>query len=518
MVSKEIIIDASPAEVKIALLEDKRLVELHREVTNRTFSVGDVFLGKVRRIHSGMNAAFVEVGQGKDAFLHYLDLGPQLKSMMKFSKMVAQQRDKAIPFDKFELEPDIEKTGKMSAVLSPNQSILVQIAKEPISTKGPKITSEISLAGRYLVLVPFSNRISVSQKIRTHEERTRLKRLLLSIKPNNYGVIIRTVAEGKKVAELVADLNDLTAKWEKIVRNLQSAKVPSVLHHEMDRSAGMIRDLVNDTFNSIHVNNEDLFEELKGYIKTIFSEKSDIVKLYKSKKNIFENFGIDIQIKTAFGKKVTIKEGSYLIIEHTEAMHVVDVNSGHRSNKNSESEDHALQTNLEAARELGRQLRLRDMGGIIVVDFIDMQNKNHRKELFEALRDAMKSDKAKHTILPPTRFGLVQITRQRVRPEIDIKTVEKCPSCGGSGEIRASIVLMDEIENHIRYLIREQNAPTLRLSVHPFIYAYLRKGFWSAQRKWYKQYKRWIRLTADASYHFLEYHFFNKADDEISLN
>ncbi len=515
--SKEIIIDSTPAEVRIALLEDKRLVELHKEVTNRTFSVGDIYLGKVRRIHSGMNAAFVEVGHGKDAFLHYLDLGPQLKSLMKFSKMMALQGNNAIPFDKFELEPDIEKSGKMSAALSPNQPILVQIAKEPISTKGPKITSEISLAGRFVVLVPFSNRISVSQKIRTLEERNRLKRLLMSIKPNNYGVIIRTVAEGKKVAELVADLQDLTSKWDKIVKKLQTAKAPAVIHHEMDRSASMIRDLVNDTYHNIHVNSEDLYDELRGYIKTIVPEKSDIVKLYKGKKNIFENFGVDLQIKTAFGRKVSMKEGSYLIVEHTEAMHVIDVNSGQRANKGSESEDHALQTNLEAAREIGRQLRLRDMGGIIVIDFIDMQNKNHRKVLFDALRDAMKSDKAKHTILPPTKFGLVQITRQRVRPEVEMKTLEKCPACGGTGEIRASIVLIDEIENHLKYLLLEQNAPFLKLSVHPFVYAFLRKNWWSAQRKWYKQYRKWIKLEAESSYHFMEYHFYNKADDEISL-
>lgn len=516
--SKEIIIDSTPAEVRIALLEDKQLVELNKEITNRSFSVGDIYLGKVRRINPGLNAAFVDVGHGKDAFLHYLDLGPQLKSVMKFGKLAGQAKENAVSFDKFELEPDIDKTGKMSSVLSPNQQILVQIAKEPISTKGPKITSEISLAGRFIVLVPFSNRISVSQKIKSQEERNRLKRLLMSIKPNNYGVIIRTVAEHKKVAELVADLNDLTSKWERIIQKLNTAKAPTVIHREMDRSSSMVRDLVNDTFNSIHVNNEDLYEELRNYIKTIVPEKSDIVKLYKGRKNIFENFGIDIQIKTAFGKKVSMKEGSYLIVEHTEAMHVIDVNSGHRTNKNEESDEHALQTNLEAAREIARQLRLRDMGGIIVIDFIDMSNRNHRKALFDSLRDSMKSDKAKHTILPPTKFGLVQITRQRVRPEVEMKTLEKCPACGGTGEVRASIVIIDEIENNIRYLLTEQNAPYLKLSVHPFMYAFLRKGFLSAQRKWYRLYRKWINLEPVSSYHFMEYHFYNKLDDEISLN
>lgn len=515
--SKEIIIDSTPTEVRIALLEDKVLVELHKEVTNRQYTVGDIYLGKVRRINPSLNAAFVDVGQGKDAFLHYLDLGPQLRSLMKYAKAAASSKDNSFSIEKFDLEPDIDKSGKMSNILNPNQQVLVQISKEPISTKGPKITSEISLAGRNIVLIPFSNRISVSQKIRSVEERNRLKRLLLSIKPNNYGIIIRTVAEGKRVAELVADLSDLTSKWEKITRKLANTKAPANIHREMDRSSGMVRDLVNESFNSIIVNNEELYEELKSYIRSRVPEKSDIVKLYKSKKGIFDHYGIDIQIKNAFGRKVTMKDGSTLIIEHTEAMHVVDVNSGYRMSKDLEQAQNVLQTNLEAAREIARQLRLRDMGGIIVVDFIDMQNKNHRKELFETLRDAMKADKAKHSILPPSKFGLVQITRQRVRPEVEVKTLEKCPVCSGSGEVKASIVLIDEIEKNISYLLREQNAGYLKLTVHPFIYAFLTKGLFSLRWKWYRKYKKWIRLAPDSAYHFMEYRFFNKLDDEINL-
>ncbi len=516
-VSKEIIIDSTAREVRIALLEDKVLVELHKEVTNRQYSVGDIYLGKARRINHGLNAAFVDVGQGKDAFLHYLDLGPQLKSLMKYCKGAANAKNSPFKIEKFKLEPDIDKGGKMSSVLSPNQSVLVQISKEPISTKGPKITSEISLAGRFIVLVPFSNRISVSQKIRSAEERNRLKRLLTSIKPPNYGVIIRTVAEGKKVAELVSDLTDLTEKWERITEKLKHAKAPAVVHREMDRSSGIIRDLVNDSYNNIVVNNEELYQELKSYIKSIVPEKSDIVNLYKGKKNIFEHFGVDLQIKNAFGKKVAMKNGSTIIIEHTEAMHVIDVNSGHRANKDVESADHAYRTNLEAAAEIARQLRLRDMGGIIVVDFIDMANKDHRKALHESLRKAMKNDKAKHTVLPPTRFGLIQITRQRVRQEMAIKTVEKCPVCSGSGEVKASIVLIDEIEKHIRYLVQEQNAKHLKLAVHPFIYAYLTKGLISLRVKWFRKYKRWVHLVPDNGYHFMEYHFFDRRNEEINL-
>ncbi len=515
--NKELIVSSDSAEVVIALLEDKQLVELHKDKKNNNYSVGDIYLGSVRKIISGLNAAFVDVGYEKDAFLHYLDLGSQVNSLNKYTKLAMAGKTKALPMENFITEKDIEKTGKITDVLSVNQPVLVQIAKEPISTKGPRITSELSLAGRYLVLVPFSNRISVSQKIKNPDEKTRLRRLVQSIKPKNFGIIIRTVAEGKMVADLDVDLQELNAKWYRIVEKLKGSKPPKMILGEMNRTSAIIRDVFNESFNNVHVDDPVLFEEVKDYVKTIIPGKTDIVKLYKSKTPIFEHFGIDKQIKGSFGKIVSVKSGAYLIIEHTEALHVIDVNSGHRIRSENNQETNALEVNLEAAKEIARQLRLRDMGGIIVVDFIDMTNPQNRRKLFEKMKEEMKKDRAKHNILPPSKFGLIQITRQRVRSETNVEILEKCPACAGSGEIKPSIILIDEIENNLRYLIHEQNEKNLTLKVHPYVYAYLTRGLLSIKLKWILRYKKWIRIKPSVSYHFLEYRFFNKQNDEIKL-
>jgi len=516
-VNKELIINSGPAEVDIALLEDKTLVELNKEKSNTGFAVGDIYLGKVRKIMPGLNAAFVDVGYEKDAFLHYLDLGPQVLSLNKLTRLVIQGRIKDSPLSGFHIEKEIEKTGKITGVLTAGQQILVQVAKEPISTKGPRVSSELSFAGRYLILVPFSNRISVSQRIKSAEERSRLKRLIQSIKPANFGVIIRTIAEHKKVADLDNDLKNLLEKWDNLVQRLIKAKPPQKIISEIDRTSAILRDILNEAFNNIIVNDQTLYEDTKSFIKSIAPEKVNIVKLYKGRIPIFENFGIDKQIKNSFGKIVTIRSGIYLIIEHTEALHVIDINSGHRVNKEASQEDNALAVNLEAAIELARQLRLRDMGGIIVIDFIDMKSASNRRKLFQKLKDEMAKDRAKHTILPPSKFGLVQITRQRVRPEMNVEIVEKCPACNGSGEIKPSILFIDELENNLRYLIHDQNEKYLTLALHPYLFAYLTKGLKSQRLKWYFKYKRWIRLKSNIAYHFFEYHFFNKHNDEIKM-
>lgn len=515
--NRELIIDSRASEVDIVLLEDKQLVELHKEKTNNNYAVGDVYLGRVKKIMPGLNAAFVDVGYEKDAFLHYLDLGPQIRSLIKYTKLALNGKPAQVTMDNFRLEQEIEKTGKINQVFATGAQVLVQIAKEPISTKGPRISSEISFAGRYLVLVPFSSRISISQKIRSSEERNRLKRLIQSIKPNNYGVIIRTVAENKKVAELDADLRALVEKWEKTTQKLHNAKPPEKIISELDRTSAILRDLLNESFNSVHINDVLLFEETRNFIQTIAPQKVDIVKLYKGKAPIFEHFGVDKQIKGLFGKTVTIRSGVYLIIEHTEAMHVIDVNSGHRVNKENTQEENALEVNLEAAAEIARQLRLRDMGGIIVIDFIDMHDAKHRRELFQKLKDEMARDHAKHTILPPSKFGLIQLTRQRVRPEMNVQVLESCPVCEGTGKIKPSIIFTDEIENNLKYLLQDQNEKAVTVAVHPFIHAYLTRGIFSTRRKWMWKYNKMIRLKAMANYHMLEYKFFNKNNDEIKI-
>ncbi len=519
--NSELIIDSSANEVHIALVEEKRLVELNTEKKENNFSVGDIYLGRVKKLMPSLNAAFVDIGYEKDAFLHYLDLGAQVQSMIKFMKNTQGGRQPEALLNNFELEADIHKAGKIGQVLAPNMNIMVQIAKEPISSKGPRITSEISFAGRYVVLVPFSDIVSVSQKIKSSAERLRLKRLATSIKPRNFGIIVRTVAEGKKVADLDRDVQDLAAKWNTLYEQLKSSQPPAKLLGEIDRTSTILRDLLSPDFNAVHVNDVRVAEEIKSYIRGIAPDQVDIVKMYKGKMPIFEHFAIDKQIKSLFGKTVNMAGGSYLIIEHTEAMHVIDVNSGGRNKGAVDSqESNALQTNLMAAKEISRQLRMRDMGGIIVIDFIDMKNTLHRKQLFDTLRDEMKQDRARHTILPPSKFGLVQITRERVRPVTDIVTAEKCPACDGTGEIKASMLLIDDIENNLRYLCREQNEKNLTLQVHPYVAAFLKIDFWkfkSFQWQWRKKFKRWIKVEPISAYHIMEYHFLNAQGEEIKL-
>ncbi|HER40370.1 MAG TPA: ribonuclease E/G, partial [Salinimicrobium catena] len=434
--NKELIIRTGSSAVDFALLKDGKLIELNKEEDDSNFAVGDIFLAKVRKAVPGLNAGFVNVGYTKDAFLHYHDLGPQVLSLLKFVKRVSTGKLKDYSLKDFPFEKDIDKDGSIVDVLKSNQSLLVQVVKEPISTKGPRISSELSLPGRYIVLVPFSNRISVSQKIESKEEKDRLKRLVKSIKPKGFGIIVRTVAEGRKVAELDNDLQNLMNRWTGMCKKLHRAPHPSKVLGELNRASSILRDVFNDTFTSICVDDETLYTQIKDYVSEIAPKKESIVKLYDSNVPIFEKFGIERQIKTTFGRTVSMNKGAYLVIEHTEAMHVIDVNSGNRSNKSKNQEDTALEVNLISATEIARQLRLRDMGGIIVVDFIDMNKAENRKALYDHLRNEMSDDRAKHKILPPSKFGLVQITRQRVRPEMNIKTREENPNKQGD-EIEA---------------------------------------------------------------------------------
>ncbi|MFA6923057.1 MAG: Rne/Rng family ribonuclease [Bacteroidales bacterium] len=511
--NNELIISSHSNEVIIALLNEKRLVELHKEKSNSNYSVGDLYFGRVRKVIQGLNAAFIDIGYEKDAFLHYLDLGPNFNSLNKFVKSVTLNKNDVLSIENIVFDHEIPKTGKISHVLAQNNNILVQIVKEPISTKGPRLTSEISLAGRYVVLIPFSDKISISQRIKNQDERIRLKKLIQSIKPNNFGVIVRTAAENKKVAELDTDLKDLVNKWNLAIKSISSATPPHRVFSELDRTSTILRDILNSSFNSIQVDNQNMYDEVSKYIQTIAPEKKDIVKLYKGKESIFEFFGVEKQIKNTFGRIVNLKGGAYLIIEHTEALHVVDVNSGHRINSEHNQEANALEVNLEAATEIARQLRLRDIGGIIVVDFIDLRSPTNKKLLYLRLRDEMKNDRAKHNIIPPSKFGLVQITRQRVRTETSVNTVEKCPACDGTGEIKASITFVDDIESDIKYIFDELNQKHLHLEIHPIIYPYLKKLQW----KWYFKFKKWIKIKSSNSCHLLECRFFDKNDDEIKL-
>jgi ribonuclease G len=515
---KELIIDTTPDKgVTIALLQDKQLVELNKEAANNNFAVGDIYLGRIKKIMPGLNAAFVDVGYSKDAFLHYLDLGPQVQSLIKLTKLVKNGSYKEKLLNSLKLENDINKAGKISEVLTRNMILPVQIAKEPISTKGPRLSSDLSIAGRFVVLVPFSSTVSISKRIKGSAERNRLKKIVEGIKPPNFGVIIRTVSEGKGVAELQKDLLDLISKWETFTNRLRTTEAPQKILGEMDRASTILRDILTDEFSNIYVNDPLIYEETKSYVHEISPDLEKIVKLYKHKEPIFEHFGVDRQIKAAFGKTVNLHGGAYLVIEHTEALHVIDVNSGNRIANKENQEENALQVNMEAAKEIARQLRLRDMGGIVVIDFIDMHKATNRKDLHTYLKECMATDRARHTILPPSKFGLVQITRQRVRPEMNIVTSEKCPACDGTGQIRSSIVLMDDVENNLEFILREQNEKNITLCVHPYLYAYIKRGFPSKRMKWFFKYKEWINVKEVASYHLTEFHFFNAKEVEIKL-
>ena len=513
--SYELVINSTKDDVVTALLNENKLVELHKQGIDDKFNVGDVYLGKVKKIVPSLNAAFVDVGYEKDAFLHYLDLGPQYKSMNKYvqDSLKGKQSTHKLGYNK--IESDILKDGKIKEQLSSNQLIAVQVTKEPISSKGPRLSAEVTIPGRFLVLVPFSEKISVSQKIKDPNERDRLKRLINSIRPRKFGVIIRTVAQNKKVAELDQDLRDLEKKWAKMYKELRNASPRKKLLGEMNRATTVLRDELNKEFTSIHVDDESLYNELKDYVRTIAPEKEDIVKLYQGKVSLFENRGINKQIKATFGRKVNLKSGAYLIIDHTEAMHVVDVNSGNRKATNPDQELNALDTNVEAAEEIARLLRLRDMGGIVAVDFIDMYERANNKKLIENFRQFMKDDKAKHNIQQPSRFGVVELTRQRVRPETDIKTTETCPHCLGKGEIQASILVVDEIEHMLQSIMDQGTLKSIYLNVHPFVEAFLRKGVKSIQRKWFLKYKKWVTIRPITDLGILQFHFLDQDDKPL---
>lgn len=514
--TSELVVDVQPKEITIAVLEDKKLVELQQESLEGSFAVGNIYVGKVKKLMPALNAAFVNVGHKKDAFLHYLDLGVEFNSILDFQKFV-EDKKKIPQLQKMKLQPEIDKEGSISDILKVGQEILVQIAKEPISTKGPRLTAEISFAGRFMVLIPFIDRVSVSQKIKSREERARLRQLIQSIKPKNFGVIIRTNAEGKRVADLDAELKVLVKRWEDNIGKIQKAKVPTLIYEETGRTVALLRDTFSPSFEQIHVNDRNVAKQIAEYVSIIAPDRKNLVKEYNGALPILDNFGITKQIKSLFGKTVTFKNGAYLIIEHTEALHVVDVNSGNRNKSKLDQEDSAYEVNVAAAEEIARQLRLRDMGGIIVIDYIDMSKGDHRNKLLAKMQALMAQDRAKHNILPLSKFGLMQITRQRVRPEMEIATSEECPTCFGKGKIKSSILFTDTLEGKIDYLVNKLKVKKFSLHIHPYVAAYVQQGLFSLKYKWKKRFNVGMKIIPDQKLGFLQYVFYDKDGNEIDL-
>lgn len=517
IMKSELVVDVSREDISIALLEDGRLASLQKESRNIAYAVGDLYLAKVKKIMPGLNAAFVDVGYEKDAFLHYLDLGPQFSSYSKFIQEALDNKRTVPSLAKTTFEADIPKQGTIQSVIQPGQMLLVQIAKEPISSKGPRLTTEISFTGRYMVLMPFGDKISISQKIKSTEEKIRLRQLIGSIKPKGFSVIVRTSAENKRVAELNHEMRTLVKNWEESLAKMQRSAAPSLIYEEDSRAVSVIRDLFSPNFENIYVNHEETFSQIQNYVSLISPENKDIVKLYSKDTPIFDNFNITRQIKSSFGKTVSFRSGAYLIIESTEALHVIDVNSGNRSKASPDQESNALDVNLKAADEIARQLRLRDMGGIIVVDFIDMSKAEHRQQLFDHMKEVMANDRARHNILPLSKFGLMQITRQRVRPALDITTSESCPSCFGKGEVQPSILFTDKLEEKIEYLIDHLKIKKFNMYIHPFVEAYIKKGVFSLYGKWRRKYGRSFKIIADESLAYLQYKVVDADGKEIDV-
>lgn len=515
LMEKDLIIDVSSSEVTIALLENHRLIELNKEKNNVGFSVGDVYLGKVKRIMPALNAAFVDIGDQKDAFIHYLDLGLAFKSLDYFTKQISTSRNHSALYSSIKLGDILEKEGKIVDFLKPGQPIICQIVKEPISTKGSRLTAEISIAGRNMVLLPFNDKVNISQKIVSKEEKRRLERLVYSILPKNYGVIIRTAAEGKKAAVLDTELKSLVKRWEDSWNKMSKSTPPTMLFTENSRTTTILRDLLNESFSNIYVNDESVYTEIKDYISLISPEHEKIVKYYKGNSPIFDNFDISKQIRGAFGRVVPIKQGAYLVIEHTEALHVIDVNSGIRAKNGANQEQNSFDVNMNAAEEVARQLRLRDMGGIVIVDFIDMDSNENKNKLYKLMQSLMESDRAKHNILPITKFGLMQITRQRVRPATEINTSESCPACNGTGKITSSVIIADNIEQQLVYYAIDKKHKDLVLKVNPIVAAYLTKGIFSIKTKWSYKYKVKLKIKESSDNSFLEFSWSNSKGESI---
>jgi len=504
--------------VQIALLENKRLVELHHEQRDNQFAVGDIYLGIVKRVLPALNAVFVDIGYDKDAFLHYYDLGPQIRTQNKFLKAITSSRNNIVPIDAINPLPDINKNGKMSEVLKGGQTVLVQIMKEPIASKGPRLASQLSIAGQYMILLPFGRDISISRKIRTGEEKNRLRQALEPLKRQNMGFIVRTAAEGVEADKLRAEYESLYHRWEMLVEEVAEARPTKRVLSEMGRVSTLLRDMLSVGFEAIHTDDRAVHQEIEAYLRENQPDFLPKLQFKKSKTGLFETFGIERQIKGAFGRTVNMANGSYLIIDHTEALHVIDVNSGSQRFDNASPEDNALRINLMAAAEIARQLRLRDMGGIIVIDFIDQKNPENKRVVFQRLVDEMKKDRARHTILPMSRFGLIQLTRQRVRPEVNIVTDEVCPSCNGTGKIQPSILVTDELEKNVALLVEKTKVKRLSLEMHPFLAAYYMQGFPSRRFRWWLKYKKWIRIAAKSSQAITAVRYFDEAGEEIKLD
>ncbi len=523
---KEIIINAIANEIRIAITEDGRLAELFVETPEKERSVGDIYLGKVAKVMPGIRAAFINLGLKQDAFLHFSDIG---NSFGEYSSLIGDEDSDVdieedndgdeIAVENGSQTSDIKTTlprrttqsvsqikrqglkenGKDRSIpeLKRGQDILVQVTKEPIGKKGVRVTSEVSLPGRFLVLLPFEGKIGVSKKLQNFKEKRRLRRIVRSMLPETFGAIIRTVAQEQDEATLKQDIESLLSNWRDIEKSIKSEDAPTLVYKDMTTTSSVIRDLFSESVDRIVVDSKKLFKEIRLYVKSVSPELVDKIELYKEREPVFDTFEVEKEIVAALSRKVWLKSGGYIIIEQTEAMVVIDVNSGRYAAKR-EQELNSLRTNLEASREICRQLRLRDIGGIIVVDFIDLEEEKNRKKVYDELRKEFRRDRAKVTVLPMTEIGIVQITRQRIRQNILSSFSEPCPVCGGGGMVESKSSIVNHIERWIRRFKAESHEFRLKLKVHSNIAQYLREGTISRITKMMFRYRLIIRIEEDA--------------------
>ncbi len=539
---KEIIINSTANEIRIAITEDGRLAELFVETPEKERMVGDIYLGRVARVMPGIKAAFIDIGMKQDGFLHFSDIG---RSLGDYSAMIGDE-----DIDDSEDDNDEDETGApvtapeelQKELNAPSQhphqnhvpdrrsrgreklehpelhilkghDIIVQVTKEPVAKKGVRVTTEVSLAGRFLVLLPFDGKVGVSKKLTNFREKRRLRRIVRSILPEGFGAIIRTVAEGKEEQDIKNDLESLINTWHEIEKTVKQERPPAILYKDMATTSSVIRDLFSNEVEHIVVDSKKLFRDIRAYVKWTSPSLLEKIDLFKEHEPIFDKYGVEKEIATALSRKVWLKSGGYIIIDPTEAMVVIDVNSGRYAAKR-EQELNSLRTNLEAAREIVRQLRLRDMGGIIVIDFIDLEDDRNKKKVYDELRKEFRHDRAKVTVLPMTEFGLVQITRQRIRQSVLHSFTEPCPTCGGLGLVQSKATIIGQIERWIRRFKSETHEHRLILRVHPSIAEALTEGTIGRLRKIMLKFFIIVSLDIDKSLAIDEFHFISKKQNK----
>ncbi|MBZ0203359.1 MAG: Rne/Rng family ribonuclease [Ignavibacteria bacterium] len=521
---KEIIINSNADENRIAITEDGKLSELFIENEEYEKVVGDIYLGKVAKVIPGIKAAFIDLGFKQDAFLHFSDVGDQAEDLKTLLG-----DDSEIDDDDDEEEDTPPQKGQQGGRrgrspmprLERGQKIIVQITKEPVGNKGVRVTSKVSLPGRYLVFLPFENKVNASKQIQNLREKRRLKNIVRNYRNSRgleFGAIIRTVAEEMDEKAIVEDLENLHNSWKEIEKQVKNGTPPVLLFKDLSVTTGVIRDLFRDDVEKVIVDNKKMHKEIQNYVRINSPALLNKVELYKGSKALFDNYGIEQEIHLTLGKRVPLKIGGHLIIEKTEAMYVIDVNSGKYA-KSKDQETNSLKTNLDSAREIVRQVRLRDLGGIIVIDFIDVYDDKNKKKVYDELKKEFRKDRAKVTILPMSDFGLVQITRQRVRENVVRSITEQCPLCGGSGIIESSTNILTRIERWIkRYkLDKTRSHGKLQLKVHPMVFKTLKEGTISNMTRLAFKYLLRISLEEDSSLAFQEFRFIQiKTKEDIT--